>query len=269
MSRTVYIVGNWKMHNTIAESQALVREITQRVHDSSASSTKISLSGAVRLVIAPPFTALSAVQQELGSAPIALAAQNISYASSGAHTGEISASMLADVGARYAIVGHSERRHVYGEDDQMVARRAAHALRNDITPIVCVGETLSQREGGEYLSVCERQLTVALSHFSASDIRQVLIAYEPVWAIGTGKTATPQDAQKMHNHLRAAVGTMSDAKTADAVSILYGGSVKKENSARLLSQNDIDGVLIGGASLQADSFVAIMENASPILEGAV
>lgn len=252
MERTVYIAGNWKMHNTVAESRALIGELRQRLSDPKG----------VRVIVAPAFTALAAAQQEIGSAPISLAAQNISYADSGAHTAEVSAAMLADLGVRYAIVGHSERRHLYGEDNAMVADRASHALRNNITPIVCVGERLPERENGTHFSVCAQQLTASLCKIEAAQIARVLIAYEPVWAIGTGKTASPHDAEEMHAYLRQSLAKISDQATAERVSILYGGSVKPSNSKELLAQQNIDGALVGGASLNAESFVSIVESIS-------
>ena len=244
------------MNNTISNAQTLIRKIKELMAD-----TAVASDAEVEVMVAPPFTALPAVRREIGDAAISLAAQNVSYADSGAHTAEVSAEMLVDIGVRYAIVGHSERRHIYHEDDTMVAARAAQAIDNEIVPIVCVGETLEEREAGRHLSVCKRQLSVALERIPSQRTDGVLIAYEPVWAIGTGKTASPQDAQQMHHHLRASLAEMSNQQTADAVSILYGGSVKPENSKDLLSQPDIDGALIGGASLVADSFIKIMESA--------
>lgn len=252
MERTVYIAGNWKMHNTVAESRVLIGDIKQHVS---------GLPKGVRLIVAPPFTALAIAQQEIASTPISLAAQNISYADSGAHTGEISPTMLADLGVTYAIVGHSERRHLYHEDNAMIADRVAQAIRNNITPIICVGETLPEREQGAHFSICDQQLTVALQKIQIHQMARVLIAYEPVWAIGTGKTASPHDAEEMHAHLRQSLSNISDQTTAESISILYGGSVKPDNSRELLAQKNIDGALIGGASLTAKSFIAIAENA--------
>ena len=253
MGRTIYIVGNWKMNNTIADATALAKELHACMPS--------PLPPHVVPVIAPPFTALWATAQEIGTSVLALAAQNVSYAERGAHTGEISPTMLSEMGVRYAIIGHSERRHVYHEDDAMVAARVARALSQNITPIICVGESLAERENGTYFAVCRQQVAAALAPLSSQDVARVCIAYEPVWAIGTGKTAQPQDAQDMHHYLRQSLAEIADSQVANAISILYGGSVTPSNSNALLVQEDIDGALVGGASLNAKSFAAIVESA--------
>lgn len=213
------------------------------------------------VVVCPPFTALPAVSETLhNSSVIGLGAQNVHEQSHGAFTGEISAAMLRELYVRYAIIGHSERRQYYCEDDALVGDKTAAALANGLKPIVCIGETLEQREAGEWKQVLETQITGGLSGFSEKEIAEVVIAYEPVWAIGTGVTASPGQAQEAHAHVRSVFGGLYP-EAAPKLRIQYGGSVKPDNAKELLGQEDIDGALVGGASLDARSFVAIIKSA--------
>lgn len=246
--RTPYIAGNWKMHKTAAEAAELARSLVR------------ALEGATKKVmIAPPFTALSAVKACLQGSHILLGAQNMAPEEKGAHTGEVSALMLKDAGVDVVILGHSERRHVYGEDDRLVNRKVRLALGQRLELILCVGEKLEEREAGSTMQVVERQVRAGLEGVQAGDLERVTIAYEPVWAIGTGKTATPQDANEVHRSIRSLVGRMYGAAAAERLVIQYGGSVKAENARELMAMPDIDGLLVGGASLAAESFVPIVQ----------
>jgi triosephosphate isomerase len=248
VARRPIIAGNWKMHLGIAESLALASEVRDRC----------SRFRDRDVVLAPPFTALHAVKERLGDSRILLAAQDCHWASQGAYTGEVSPSQLADVGCAYVIVGHSERRQYFGETDEWVSRKVRSLHDQGLTPIICIGETLEQREAGHTLSVVGTQLEAALAALSGDEARRSVVAYEPVWAIGTGRTATPAQAQEVHAAIRRMVAKRFDADVAEAVRIQYGGSVKPENAAELLTQPDIDGALVGGASLKADSFIRIV-----------
>lgn len=254
--RTPLIAGNWKMHRGVAESVALARAVLHRL-DRAASS---------EVVIAPVFTALHAVHEALGAglparggARVALAAQDVFWEDEGAFTGEISAPLLKDVGCAYVIVGHSERRQHFGETDDAVRRKVGAALSHGLSAIVCVGETLEQREAGRTEAIVLGQLDAAVQGLST--LERVVVAYEPVWAIGTGRTAQAADAQAVHAAIRARLAGRFGASEGERVRILYGGSVKPSNAAELLAQPDIDGALVGGASLEAESFVAIVEAA--------
>ena len=249
--RKVFICGNWKMHRTAGEAVSLARELRSKLNE---------LSG-VEVGIAPPFTALSAVRQALVGSHLRLAGQNCHWEKQGAFTGEVSAAMLADVGCDSVIVGHSERRQYFGETDETVNRRTKAALEARLTPIVCVGETLSEREGNRTLEVVERQVRAALAGFGGEDVEKLVLAYEPVWAIGTGKVATPAQAQEVHAAIRALVADLAGKASADKVRIQYGGSVKADNAAELLALPDVDGALVGGASLKADDFARIVSAA--------
>ena len=254
MIRTVYIAGNWKMHNTIAESRQLINDI--------ASALPPALpTDRIRLLVAPPFTALAAAQAVARGTVVELAAQNVAIAESGAHTGEISCAMLSDVGVRYAIIGHSERRHIYMESDALITKRVRQAIDGGLTPILCVGELLEERHANRHIEVCRTQLMAGLATVTAEEMANIIVAYEPVWAIGTGQTATPSDADTMHSELRDIIANRYTMDIADRLSILYGGSVKPDNSTELLAREHIDGALIGGASLHAESFIAIMRSA--------
>ncbi|MEC7520561.1 MAG: triose-phosphate isomerase [Myxococcota bacterium] len=252
MSRRPIIAGNWKLHKSVTESVELARGVLHRV----------PREASCEVVVAPVFTALYPVHEALGdNARVVLAAQDVYWENEGAFTGEVSPPLLKDVGCEYVIVGHSERRHVFGETDDEVRRKVAALLSHGLTPIVCVGEKLDQREAGETEAVVLGQVDAALEGLTASSVRRLVIAYEPVWAIGTGKTAQPEDAQAVHAAIRGRLRQSFDAETADGMRILYGGSVKPKNAAELLAQPDIDGALVGGASLKADDFVAIIEAA--------
>ena len=252
MSRTPVLAANWKMHKTVAEAEAFAADFLPRV---------AGLSD-VEIALAPPATALHALARALVGSAVALAAQNVSAEPEGAFTGEVSAAMLAELGCRYVIVGHSERRHLYGEDDAWVARKARAVLGAGLCPIVCLGERLEEREAGRTLAVCEAQLEGSLAGLEAGEAGRIVLAYEPVWAIGTGRTATPEIAQEVHGFLRGWLVERFGA-AGEAVRIQYGGSVKPDNAAALLAQPDIDGGLVGGASLDPGSFASICRSASP------
>lgn len=246
MARKTYIAGNWKMHNTVSES----RELAQ--------SLKTELAGASsKLMIAPPFTALQAVSEVVADSNIRLGAQNMAPEESGAHTGEISVVMLADLGIETVILGHSERRHVYGESDELVNQKVRLALSHGMEVILCIGETLEQREADKAESVVQEQLAKGLDGVGEAQLEQVVIAYEPVWAIGTGRTATPEDADAIHQVIRNRFSTMYSAKAAENMIIQYGGSVKPNNISGLMAKANIDGALVGGASLKTETFVPI------------
>jgi len=237
------------MHKTAGEAVQLVRELRDR------------LKTQAQVAVAPPFTALAAVKAELQGSSIQLFAQNCHSEKQGAFTGEVSAPMLVDAGCDGVILGHSERRHSFGETDEGVNRKLHAALQAKLHPIVCVGETLQEREGGRAWEVVSRQVRGALTGLGADSIGRCTLAYEPVWAIGTGKTATTVQAQEVHAQIRALLRELAGAAVADAVRIQYGGSVKPENAADLLGQPDIDGALVGGASLKADDFARIVAGA--------
>ncbi len=248
--RRPLLAGNWKMHETLAESRALANEIRVQL------TAGTPLRGEVAL--APVFTALSTVRDALVGSPILLAAQDAYWDDQGAFTGEVSAAQLADVGCSYVIVGHSERRQLFGESDAHVNKKARAVLRHGMAPIICVGETLTEREAGSAEAVVVRQLGAALANLDAAEFARVVVAYEPVWAIGTGKNAAPSDAQEMHARIRAVAQAQFGATPAGALRILYGGSVKADNAAQLLAQPDVDGALVGGAALAVGSFCAIV-----------
>ncbi len=250
MARRCFIAGNWKMNKTVTESLALVRElrgVLSQVRDR------------VEIAVAPPFTALHPVAKALEDSNIAVAAQNCHPEASGAFTGEVSAPMLKELGCSYVILGHSERRQLFGETDAGVNRKTAAALKAGLLPIVCVGETLAEREANRTLEVVSTQVKGCLSGFGAAEGARFVIAYEPVWAIGTGKVATTQQAQEVHAHIRELLSQQWGRETAAQVRIQYGGSVKPDNAAELLAQPDIDGALVGGASLKAADFAAIVK----------
>jgi triosephosphate isomerase (TIM) len=244
--RKKYIAGNWKMHKTIDEAKALASELAA------------GLSGcAHKLMVAPPFTALPAVAEVLAETGILVGAQNMASAEDGAHTGEISVLMLKDLGVDTVILGHSERRHVYGESDTLINEKVKLALKHGLEVIFCVGEKIDERESGAAEKVVESQVQRGLDGVSAGDLGSVTIAYEPVWAIGTGKTATPGDADAMHLFIRKVLRDMYSDQNADSMIIQYGGSVKPANAADLLTMPNIDGALVGGAALDAKNFIPI------------
>ena len=249
--RRPILAANWKMHKTVDEAVGFVDDFLPRVAG----------ADGVDIVIAPPFTALDRVGRKLAGTRVALAAQNVNPEQKGAYTGEVSTGMLVDLGCRYAIVGHSERRQLFGETDSFIARKARSLLDAGIVPIVCVGETLQQREAGETESVVEAQLRESLATVQASESGTLVVAYEPVWAIGTGRSATPDMAQAVHAFTRAVLHDLFGS-AADAIRIQYGGSVKPDNAGELLARADIDGALVGDASLEAGSFAAIIQAAA-------
>ena len=250
MSRTPLIVGNWKMYKTTAEAT----DFCQRL--------KVELSAPtpqrMEVAVAPPFTALAAAAQTLRGSSISVSAQDVFWAESGAYTGEVSAKMLADVGCRFAIIGHSERRQYFGETDDSVHKKAAALMKEGLIPILCLGETLTERQGGSAFSVVERQTRQGLKGLAPQNPQDLVIAYEPVWAIGTGQTATPKQAQEMQAFIRKLVGELFSSPMAQGVRILYGGSVKPETIVDLMAMDDVDGALVGGASLDVKSFVQIV-----------
>ncbi len=246
--RTPIIAGNWKLFKTVGEAVALIDELKPAV----------STSVGVEIVIAPVFTALSAVVTATEGSQIKVAAQDCFWEEEGAYTGEVSPKLLKDVGCSHVIIGHSERRQYFGETDETVNRKAKAALADGLTVLMCVGETLAEREAGNTFSVVEKQVTSGLQGLSAADLQQLVIAYEPVWAIGTGRTASDEQAQEVHAAIRSLVAKLYSHEVADAIRILYGGSVKPENVKGLMAQPDIDGALVGGASLKADSFAGIV-----------
>jgi triosephosphate isomerase (TIM) len=247
-SRRALIAGNWKMHATRAEATALIDRIKE-------------VAGAARdreVVVAPAYTALETAARAIAGTTIALAGQNLHWEPKGAFTGEVSGEMLKDVGCTYVIIGHSERRQYFGETNETVHQKIEAALRSELKPIVCIGETLREREGGNTLPVIERQVRDGLAEFGRDVVRGLTIAYEPVWAIGTGKTATPEQAQEVHGAIRALLRELAGDGGGEAVRILYGGSVKADNIDSLMAQSDIDGALVGGASLDAEAFSRII-----------
>ena len=252
--RKKIIAANWKMNMTITETANFLESFRPEVDEISA----------VEIVIAPPFTALPKLSELLGgSQKIRLGAQNFYFEKSGAYTGEISAAMLRDLFVKYVIIGHSERRQIFGETDSLINKKVIAAHANELKPILCVGETLEEREAGTEKQVLETQLRGGLAGVSAEQFPETVIAYEPVWAIGTGKTATSAQAQDAHAHVRAVLEELSDKTTASKVRIQYGGSVKPNNAKELLSQPDIDGALVGGASLEVRSFAEIVKAGQP------
>jgi triosephosphate isomerase (TIM) len=250
-ARKPFFCGNWKLNGTIAESVALATEVRNGV---------ATLRNA-DVVVAPSFTALHAVVKRLEDGPVAVAAQNCHFEDKGAFTGEVSAPQLADVGCKYVILGHSERRQLFGELDAAVNLKTRAALRAGLAPIVCVGETLAERDAGETLGRVKAQLDAAIAEVSDADLARCLIAYEPVWAIGTGRTATPAQAQEVHAFIRARLSA-EHPSVAPSFRILYGGSMKAENVRALMAERDVDGGLVGGASLQAESFVRMVKEGS-------
>ena len=245
--RTPLVAGNWKMNKTLEQSEALLTELAAKRPDTSA-----------EIIVAPPFLNLPAAVRQLQNSVIGVAAQNMHQAESGAYTGEVSADMLLSVGVRTVILGHSERRSYFGESDELLKEKVDQALAKGLQVIFCFGEELGQRKSGSHFEVVERQLREALFHLDASQWKSLVLAYEPVWAIGTGETASPAQAQEMHAFIRQLLAKEVGAGVADAVRILYGGSVKPANAEEIFSQPDVDGGLIGGASLKADDFVAII-----------
>jgi triosephosphate isomerase len=258
--RKPIVAGNWKCHGTIGETRALIQQLRGSCE-----------TGAVEVVVCPPFTALAAASEALRGSGIGLGAQDVFWEANGAFTGEVAAPMLRDAGCRYVILGHSERRTQFGDTDAVVQRKVAASLGQGLCVILCIGETLPQREANQTLEVVRRQLGAALEGRSAADAQRIVIAYEPVWAIGTGRNATPEQAQEAHAAIRAHLTARWGAAAAQALRIQYGGSVTAANAPGLMQQPDVDGALVGGASLNADSFAAIVRaaaEAKAIMRGA-
>jgi triosephosphate isomerase len=252
-----FIAGNWKMNLTLSEAKDLAKAIVKAASDLRKAD----------LVLAPPFTALGKVKKALKDSPVELAAQNLFWEEKGAFTGEVSAPMLRDAGCRYVIVGHSERRQHFGETDEGVNKKIRAALQTGLFPIFCLGETLAERERGATMDIISRQLDGGLQDIGADEFKSVVLAYEPVWAIGTGKTATPGQAEEVHAHIREKLTPRYGIGPAECAIILYGGSVKPANSFALLSEKNIDGFLVGGASLEAESFIQIAKEAIKACRG--
>jgi triosephosphate isomerase len=248
--RRPLIAGNWKMHGSRSSVAALLDGIQ----------SGMNAVRSAEAAVCPPFVYLAQVQTQLAGGPVAWGAQNLSHEKSGAFTGEVSADMLTDFACKYVIVGHSERRAIYAESDALVAKKYAAAQQAKLIPILCVGELLEERESGATENVVARQLDAVLNSSGVASFAHAVIAYEPVWAIGTGRTASPQQAQDVHAFIRARLRKL-DAAIADGVRILYGGSVKASNAAEIFNMSDVDGGLIGGASLKADEFLAICKAA--------
>jgi len=248
--RKPIIAGNWKLNKNIDESIRLVTEIRKEVID----------TVGVDIVLCPTFIALSEVKELLLDTDIGLGAQNIHWEDSGAFTGEISAPIIKQLGAQYVILGHSERRQFFGETDETVNKKIRAALNSNLTPIVCVGENLEERECDKTFDVIKGQCEKSLANFLTGELGQMVIAYEPIWAIGTGKTATPEQAQEVHKFIRGLLVQLGDEAVANSIRLQYGGSVKPGNIVELINQPDIDGALVGGASLEVDSFVQIVKN---------
>ena len=247
--RTPVIAGNWKMNKTVAEAVALASEIKE----------KVAGVENVKIIVCPVFTAVKSVADVLKGTNVKVGAQDMYWETSGAYTGEVSGEMLLEAGAEYVIIGHSERRQYFGETNETVNKKLKKALSIGLKPIVCIGETLADRESGATEAVVEKQVREGFVGLTAEEMKGTIIAYEPVWAIGTGKTATAEQAEAVHAFVRNLISQLWDKETADAVVIQYGGSMKPENVASLLAQPDIDGGLIGGAALKADSFEKLVK----------
>lgn len=248
MKRKPIIGGNWKMHLTLGEATDLASEVRNR----------LSRYGAVQTLVFPPHPYLHSVAARLHDCAIGLGAQDVHTEAKGAFTGAVSAAMLVSVGCKWVLVGHSERRHVFGDGDEVVANKLRVALAAGLKPVLCIGEKLEERKSGETFAVNRRQLRVALAGLTAAELEHLVVAYEPVWAIGTGLVASPEQAQEVHADVRAAVGELLGAAFASQLRIQYGGSVKGETAAGLMTKPDVDGLLVGGASLKIDEFAAIV-----------
>jgi len=251
--RTPLIAGNWKMFKTVHEAVVFVKELRPLVKD----------VADVEIVVGPPFTAIHAVAEAARNSNVGVAAQDMHWEREGAFTGEVSAAMIAEAGAEYVIIGHSERRRLFGETDAIVNRKTAAAITAGLTPIVCVGETLEERERNETLAILDRQIKDGLDKVTGEQLAELVIAYEPVWAIGTGKNATAAQAGEAHAHIRTRLRQWFGAEAADQCRILYGGSVKPDNIRQLIAEPDVDGALVGGASLDLKSFSEIVTGSRP------
>lgn len=247
------IIANWKMNFTVADSLKFVTVLTH----------ELKAAGEVEIVIAPPFTSLYSTGVALSETNFKLAAQNIFWEDSGPYTGEIAAPFIKELGCEYVIIGHSERRRIFCETDDNVSKKIVSALRNELSPVMCIGETLEERQAGKTWEVCEHQLKRGLSNIFLKEVHNFVIAYEPVWAIGTGKNATPAEAEEVHQMIRDWISKAYDGVTAERVRILYGGSVKAKTSRDILSQVNVDGALVGGASLDPVEFANIIRSVPP------
>ncbi len=252
--RKPFVAGNWKMNTDSHTSISLVESIVSGSLETAGQSVSVA--------VCPPFVYLQAVAKALSASGIAVGAQDIYYEQKGAFTGEISASMLKDIGCTYALCGHSERRHVIGETDELINKKVTAAIGGGLLPILCVGELLAEREASQTNEVVTRQIKNGLAGLSVEKVSAVTIAYEPVWAIGTGLTATPQQAQEAHDFVRKLLAELYDTQLAEEIRILYGGSAKPGNAGELMAQQDVDGLLVGGASLNAEDFIAIIQAAA-------
>ena len=251
--RIPFIAGNWKMFKTVQEAVVFVKELRRLVKD----------VVDVEIVVAPPFTALHAVAEAARNTNVGVAAQDLYWESEGAFTGEVSPVMIKEAGAAYAIVGHSERRRLFGESDAIVNRKANAAMAAGLTPIVCIGETLEERERQQTLAVLDRQIKEGLKDFTPAQASDLIVAYEPVWAIGTGRNATAAQAEEAHAHIRGRLRERFGPDAADRCHVIYGGSVKPDNIRELIAQPDVDGALVGGASLDVASFAEIVTASRP------
>ena len=249
--RRPIIAGNWKMNKTLEEAVSVAVGLKRKFYTFSDAD----------IVICPPFTALSRVQDTIVDSSLMLGAQDIYWEEKGAFTGEISPNMLKDIGCRYIIVGHSERRHIFGETDEEVNKKVRVILKHGMTPIMCIGEKLEEKDHGMTLEVLEKQLLGGLKDMTKDEVKRTIIAYEPVWAIGTGRTATPREAQEAHKFIRKFIERTYSKQTSSKIRIQYGGSVKPDNIGQLMVQEDIDGALVGGASLDVNTFAQIVKNA--------
>lgn len=253
MMRMPIIAANWKMHKTIDEANTFLSEFLPRV-------ANVSYA---EIIISPPFLALPTVCNACRSTHISVAGQNLHWAPNGAFTGEVSAKMLSATGANHVIIGHSERRQFFGESDDVIAKKVHAAIRENLKPILCIGETLEEQESGKALDVLKRQLESGLTSLTSAELTNLTIAYEPIWAIGTGHTATPNQAQSAHAYIRECLSIRADVHVSEKCRIIYGGSVKPDNSKDILSQPDVDGALVGGASLDPKSFEKIIAGTQP------
>ena len=250
--RKIIIAGNWKMNNDLTQTEKLIVDLKNLLQNEKPNCD---------IIVCPPYTSLSEASKLLKGSQIKLGAQNMHFEENGAFTGEVSASMLKSVGCEYVILGHSERRHIFGESNEMINKKIKKALSAGLKPIFCVGELLEERERGTTNDVVKKQILKGLAEISADEMKNIIVAYEPVWAIGTGKTASPAQAQEVHEFIRDLVEITYSLEVANDLVIQYGGSVKPDNAKELISQKDIDGALVGGACLKADSFMGIIKGA--------
>jgi len=252
--RMPLVIGNWKMHGTLGEARALATAIRDG----------LKRPRGVEVVLCPPFTALAAVAESLGTGPIQLGAQTCHHEAAGAHTGEVSPAMLADLGCRFVLLGHSERRRELGESDGLINRKVGAALAHKLTPVLCVGESAEERRQGLTFTTVEGQLRAGLAGLAGDTLGRIVLAYEPVWAIGTGVTATPGQAAEVHGYLRGLLSELASKEAAQKTRILYGGSVSADNADALVAEPEIDGALVGGAALNAQGFIAIVRKAARV-----